>query len=98
MRSATRTCAISSSKRSIPADNLIGAENKGWQVAQETLGAERGMTMLELAARLGNACFRWLVAECARSGVLTDSLVADRLAQFEIEVTGLRGLCRDLVE
>jgi hypothetical protein len=22
-----------------------GPENKGWQVAQETLGAERGMTM-----------------------------------------------------
>lgn len=82
----------------IPAANLVGPENKGWQVAQETLGAERGMTMLELAERLGNAGFRWLVAECARAGKLTDSLVADRLAQFEIEITGLRGLCRELVE
>ena len=47
----------------IPAANLVGAENTGWQVAQATLGAERGMTMLELAERLGNAGFRWLVQD-----------------------------------
>ncbi|MET0702949.1 MAG: acyl-CoA dehydrogenase family protein [Mycobacterium sp.] len=86
----------------IPADNLIGAENAGWQVAQATLGAERGMTMLELAERLGNAGFTWLVAECARprpgGRPIDDAVVQDRLAQLEIEVTGLRGLCRDLVE
>ena len=29
---------------------------------------------------------------------MADTLVADRLAQFEIEITGLRGMCRDLVE
>jgi alkylation response protein AidB-like acyl-CoA dehydrogenase len=78
----------------IPAANLVGAENAGWQVAQATLGAERGMTMLELAERLGDAGFRWLV----QSSPVDDPLVADRLAQFEIELTGLRGLCRDLVE
>ena len=78
----------------IPAANLIGAENQGWQVAQATLGAERGMTMLELAERLGNAGFRWLVD----SAPLDDPMVADRLAQFEIELSGLRGLCSDLVE
>ncbi|CAN5694010.1 acyl-CoA dehydrogenase family protein [soil metagenome] len=86
----------------IPAANLIGAENAGWQVAQATLGAERGMTMLELAERLGNAGFRWLVTECTRprpwGTPIDDSLVQDRLAQLEIEVTGLRGLCRNLVE
>ena len=78
----------------IPAANLVGAENAGWQVAQATLGAERGMTMLELAERLGSAGFRWLV----QSSPIDDPIVADRLAQFEIELTGLRGLCRDLVE
>ena len=35
-----------------------GPANAGWQIAQATLGAERGMTMLELAERLGNAGFR----------------------------------------
>lgn len=80
----------------IPAANLVGRENAGWQVAQATLTAERGMTMLELAERLGNAGFRRLVAACA--GRLDDALVADRLAGFDTEITGLRALCRDLVE
>ncbi|GAY13336.1 acyl-CoA dehydrogenase family protein [Mycobacterium sp. shizuoka-1] len=78
----------------IPAANLVGAENHGWRVAQATLGTERGMTMLELAERLGNAGFGWLVQACRP---IDDAAVADRLAQFEIEIAGLRGLCRDLV-
>jgi alkylation response protein AidB-like acyl-CoA dehydrogenase len=87
----------------VPAANLVGAENAGWQVAQQTLGAERGLTMLELAERLGKAGFRWLLEACARPGPdgwrpVDDSLVADRLAGFETEITGLRELCRDLVE
>jgi alkylation response protein AidB-like acyl-CoA dehydrogenase len=81
----------------------IGAENAGWQIAQETLGAERGMTMLELAERLGNAGFRWLVEACTVPGPtgaqpIDDPVVADRLARFEIEVTGLRALCRNHVD
>lgn len=87
----------------IPAENLVGLENDGWQVAQATLGAERGTTMLELAERLGNAGFRWLVQECARvredgTRPLDDSAVADSLARFETEISGLRGLCRKVVE
>lgn len=89
-------CEIFLNDVAIPETNLVGPENAGWQVAQETLGTERGMTMLELAERLGNAGFRWLVQECVRSGA-TDSRVRDRLAQFEIEITGLRGLCRSMV-
>jgi alkylation response protein AidB-like acyl-CoA dehydrogenase len=79
----------------LPASQLVGSENAGWQVAQETLGAERGMTMLELAERLGNAGFRWLVELCEPTG---DPVVLDRLAGFEIEVTALRSLCRSHVE
>jgi alkylation response protein AidB-like acyl-CoA dehydrogenase len=89
----------------IPASQLVGAENAGWQVAQQTLGAERGMTILELAERLGNAGFRWLVEVCGRpvAGAaggrpIDDSRVADRLAAFDTEITGLRALCRWLVE
>ncbi|MBX7433840.1 acyl-CoA dehydrogenase family protein [Mycobacterium sp. Y57] len=78
----------------VPAANLVGQENAGWQVAQATLGAERGMTMLELAERLGNAGFRWLV----EAAPTDDPVVADRLAQFEIEIAGLRGMCRRVVE
>ncbi|MFC8528015.1 acyl-CoA dehydrogenase family protein [Nocardia sp. NPDC057227] len=88
-------CEIFLDEVRIPAENLIGAENEGWQVAQQTLGAERGLTMLELAERLGHAGFRWLV-DGAR--VHDDPVVDDRLAALEIELTGLRALCRDLVE
>jgi alkylation response protein AidB-like acyl-CoA dehydrogenase len=87
-------CEIFLDDVTIPAANLVGPENAGWQVAQATLGAERGMTMLELAERLGHAGFRWLVESCP----VDDPIVADRLAQFEIEITGLRGLARDVVE
>jgi alkylation response protein AidB-like acyl-CoA dehydrogenase len=61
------------------------------------------MTMLELAERLGNAGFRRLVEDCARprpSGgrPLDDDSVRDALARFETEISGLRGLCRNVVE
>ncbi|MBO2447735.1 acyl-CoA dehydrogenase family protein [Actinomadura barringtoniae] len=95
-------CEIFLDDVAIPAANLIGAENAGWRVAQETLGAERGMTMLELAERLGNGGFDRLVDLCASPGrdgrrPLDDSMVRDRLAVLEIELTGLRALCADLV-
>lgn len=90
-------CEIFLSDVRIPASGLVGEENAGWRVAQSTLGAERGITMLELAERLGNAGFRWLVSSCASAGVLGDSLVADKLAGFETEITALRGMCRSLV-
>ena len=77
----------------IPASDLVGAEGAGWQVAQETLGTERGMPMLELAERLANG-FRWLVDLCPPD----DDVALDRLAAFEIELVALRALCRGLVE
>ena len=96
-------CEIFLNDVAVPAAGLVGAENAGWRVARETLGAERGMTMLELAERLGNAGFRRLLETCARPGPggerpLDDPLVGDRLAMLETEITGLRALCRDLVE
>lgn len=95
-------CEIFLDQVRVPASAMIGAENAGWQVAQRTLGAERGLTMLELAERLGNAGFRRLVADAARIGpggrALDDPVVGDRLAELEIELTGLRAMCRDLVQ
>ncbi|MBW8486379.1 acyl-CoA dehydrogenase family protein [Actinomadura parmotrematis] len=94
-------CEIFLDDVAVPAANLVGAENAGWRVAQETLGAERGMTMLELAERLGGG-FRRLVDRCSRPGPggtrpLDDPLIADRLAELETELTGLRALCTALV-
>lgn len=94
-------CEIFLQDVEIPAANLVGPEHGGWAVAQETLSAERGMTMLELAERLHGVGFRWLVAQCAAgppgARPLDDPVVADRLAGFETELRGLRGLCRTTV-
>ena len=95
-------CEIYLDDVEIPAENLVGPENKGWQVAQQTLGAERGMTMLELAERLAHGGFGRLLRLCARprpggGSALDDPVVCDRLAQLEAELIGLRGLCAELV-
>jgi alkylation response protein AidB-like acyl-CoA dehydrogenase len=90
-------CEIFLTDVEIPAANLIGPQDAGWQVAQATLGAERGMTMLELAERLSHAGFRWLVQACACAGALEDSLVGDKLAAFETEITALKFMTARLV-
>ena len=96
-------CEIFLDDAVIPATQLVGPENGGWQVAQQTLSAERGMTMLELAERLGHAGFKWLLEDCSRtrpSGYrpIDDPFVAGRLAGFEAEISGLRAMCRSLVD
>ena len=63
-------------------------------MAQETLGAERGMTMLELAERLGNAV-PLAGATCApprpgRPRRSTTPWCRTGWPQFETEITGLR--------
>ena len=88
----------------IPERQLVGAENAGWQVAQATLGAERGMTMLELAERLGNAGFGWLVEACERPGrdgtrPIDDPVVPGPAGRrSRPRSPGSASLCRDLVD
>lgn len=96
-------CEIFLDDVKIPETQRVGAENAGWQVAQATLSAERGLTMLELAERLGNAGFRWLLDTCSQPGLtgerpLDDSAVQEQLASIETDLTGLRALCRSVVE
>ena len=96
-------CEIFLNDVEIPVANLVGAENDGWAVAQQTLSTERGLTMLELAERLGNAGFTWLLEACQQPAagggrLIDDPLVQDRVASLEIEITGLRALCRTLVD
>ena len=39
----------------IPVSNLVGAEGDGWRVAQSTLAAERGLTVLSQSERLAHS-------------------------------------------
>ncbi|GAA0319317.1 acyl-CoA dehydrogenase family protein [Sphingomonas oligophenolica] len=42
----------------IPVGDRLGAEGQGWAVAQSTLSSERGLTLLELGARLRGSLWR----------------------------------------
>ncbi|NWG52175.1 MAG: acyl-CoA dehydrogenase family protein [Hydrogenophilaceae bacterium] len=46
----------------IPGENLIGAENAGWAIAQSTLSAERGLIIFDLAERMHAAFVREIAA------------------------------------
>jgi alkylation response protein AidB-like acyl-CoA dehydrogenase len=66
----------------VPAENLLGEENKGWSVAMATAGFERGL-MLRSPARFQNTA-RKLVAlyrETARSGESLDPVLRDAVAR-----------------
>lgn len=88
-------CEIFLTDVEIPAANLVGAQDDGWSVAQRTLTAERGATIVELSERLAVG-FRWLV-ELARRPTcdggdrpVDDPVVRDQLARLATEVEALR--------
>ncbi|MCJ8156078.1 acyl-CoA dehydrogenase family protein [Sphingomonas sp. LaA6.9] len=61
----------------IPVEDRLGEEGQGWAVAQSTLSSERGLTLLELSARMRGALWRIgdLIRETGRdndAGILRD--------------------------
>ena len=61
----------------IPVTDRLGEEGQGWAVAQSTLSSERGLTLLELGARMRGSLWRIadLIRESGRAedpGVLRD--------------------------
>lgn len=88
-------CEVFLTDVKIPAANLIGPENEGWRVAQSTLNAERGATMVELCERLAVG-FRWLTDLAERPlgpdgyPQSDDPLVRDKIARLGSEVRALR--------
>jgi alkylation response protein AidB-like acyl-CoA dehydrogenase len=74
----------------VPAENLIGSEGQGWELAQTTLGFERGGNLLGRVthhqtglARLVEVC-----GQTARNGgtALDDEVVRQKLGQMLVEV------------
>lgn len=88
-------CEIFLSDVRIPAENMIGAENAGWQVAQSTLNSERGATMVELAERLVVG-FGWLLDQVRDTRgpdgrpLAEDGAVLDRIARLGARLESLR--------
>lgn len=80
----------------IPAENLIGAENAGWQIAQSTLTAERGLLIFENAERMTLSYAR--DAAAGRDTWLRDPVKAQTFAAFYPRIRALNHLVAELLE
>jgi alkylation response protein AidB-like acyl-CoA dehydrogenase len=74
----------------VPAENLIGAEGQGWELAQTTLGYERGGNVLGRVIHHQTGLQR-LVEVCGRTSrnggtALDDPVVRQKLGQMLVEV------------
>jgi alkylation response protein AidB-like acyl-CoA dehydrogenase len=63
MTGQSEFCELFFDNVEIPAENLVGAENAGWTIAQSTLSAERGLIIFDLAERMHAAFTRELAAK-----------------------------------
>jgi alkylation response protein AidB-like acyl-CoA dehydrogenase len=78
----------------VPADNIIGQEGQGWELAQTTLGFERGGNTLARVTR-HQANMTRLIEACrvlSRNGVaaVEDPVVRQKLGRMMVEVEVLR--------
>jgi len=79
----------------IPVENLIGAENNGWQIAQSTLSTERGLLIFGAVERLSRAFA--LDARDARDSWMRDVQFRREYASFYSELQAIRRLIRQLL-
>ena len=74
----------------IPAENLVGSENRGWELAKVTLGNER-VSLSSGGALWGNGPDASGLLDLVRSrGAVSDPLLRQRLAQLHVEAELLR--------
>jgi alkylation response protein AidB-like acyl-CoA dehydrogenase len=74
----------------VPADNLVGPEHGGWQVANTTLANERGGGFIWRQQVRTEAALDELWKSCAAEGRLDDPIVRQRLASTWVDVEVLR--------
>jgi alkylation response protein AidB-like acyl-CoA dehydrogenase len=85
----------------VPRENLVGRLNSGWQIAMSTLMNERGGTGMAAAAKLQLtftavlSLFRALTRR--NEAAARDRVARQQLAQFYVEVQGLRHTARRLL-
>jgi alkylation response protein AidB-like acyl-CoA dehydrogenase len=87
-------CEVFFSNVRVPADNLIGELNAGWQIAQTTLGYERGGNTLSRVTRLQEQFNRLTeLAQTLRkdgSRAIDDPLTRQKLGEIAADVEVLR--------
>jgi len=79
----------------IPVENLIGAENEGWKIAQATLSAERGLIVFGLIERLALAFERDLAG--AKDSWLQDDQCRRQYGMLRARMRAVRLLIRQLL-
>lgn len=82
----------------VPLENLVGEENKGWNYAKFLLANERAAFGEIARFTLALAQLRELLGQVFQSGkpLLQDDSYRKRLAEHEIELTGLRAIVDDV--
>lgn len=91
-------CEIFLTDAVVPRDLLVGAQGEGWKVCQTTLGAERGPTLLDLSARLGQALESVEGLAVRRSPTGPDEITCERIARLRCRVRAVQLLCRSVVD
>jgi alkylation response protein AidB-like acyl-CoA dehydrogenase len=78
----------------VPAENLLGEENKGWEVTTGLMSYER----MGMAGGIGYAkrLLDDLVDYCRTSNLLDDPRIATKLSELAVEVEVVRSLCYEL--
>jgi len=74
----------------VPRDNLIGAENEGWQIAQVTLAHERGANYAVKEQVLARIALDELIAEARASHLAGDPVFRQELARLHVETEIMR--------
>jgi alkylation response protein AidB-like acyl-CoA dehydrogenase len=96
MNGQSEFCEVFLDDVEIPAENLIGPENQGWQVAQSTLSAERGLQIFALGERM-NALFEKIFAEPGASVWLQDAQMRREMMECYADMQAVRALIRELL-
>ena len=73
----------------IPAENVVGGEGNGWNVAITTLAHERAGLAFASAVAVRRS-LNDLIALCRERGATEDPVIRQRLAQLHIETENLR--------
>lgn len=98
MTGQSEFCELFFDNVEIPAENLIGAENAGWMIAQSTLSAERGLIIFDLAERMHDAFTREIAGvRSAKPAWWVDVELRRTFVTHYAELQSLRALIRRML-